>query len=1016
MPEAFYAIKATTKPLASTRRLRMLFLGMLVVSIGVFAALCVFFYAFDTEVAIEVSNTRLDLEDPDWSCEILSAMPSRVVRYPCLRREGDGVVEASCSSMAGNPYDYVFPNQRPFVTAIGAEQDVATVNGLELPHIQSKRDRATIDILYMSPVFYESQDACLAEANFSAKYCGTGLDRRGEQRGGAPKHVQTAGDASTRPCLSDDGNTVFVGDGFELRAIDTETGELRWAYAADDLSSPIVSGGIVYVVGSGALHAVDATSGAGVWMFSSSSREGSEGGSGEGSGGGSEGGWSSPIVSSNGRVVYVCVADDLIAVDAFNGLFVWSYPTGGLADRSSPSINADGSIVYIGDRYILHAVDASSGILVWALPINVTTSSSVGNNGNVYVGGANGTLHAVSGIDGTPIWTYYTADVIFATPTVSGDIVYVRTTDAHLHAVNASTGSRVWTTLTSKHGWMAPPPSASRDGHVVYVSGADFLLYAIDAAAGAILWTYNTGGEAFVAVGVDGTVYAASGVLYIIKPVFILQTAWTYDTNIRTGDTTSPAISGDKRTVYIGALDLHAIDLVNGTARWTYKTGGAITSSPAVSADSRTVYIGGDDNKLHAVDAATGKFRWMHAAGETFHSSPIVDGRVVYVINNDNYLYAIDGTTGILRWKYMAGWAEGVSIISSPVVGADTIYVSSLRLWFPYADSKLDAVDAATGRRKWTYATSGFIESSPAIGDNGRTVYVVIGEELHAVDAVMGTFKWRYMAGNRWPPAVSGDGQTIYVGSNAMLHAVDASTGRVRWTLTGGATIRSSPTVGDDGTTVYINIDSSIYAADAQTGATRWVYKMGREDYSSLTVSADGRTVYINSGDGKLYVIEAEARMYQACAVTQLTEPLATFVGMELMTAAEGGTCVEDAWQCASAPPAAIQRLQETFCRDYATHPPYTCRRTTKKGIVEVISLSFSFGELAYTIMLFCICRILWRKFNGVKRVATVNDGFGFGFGDKEGTEVMPDKTITTSPTVRRPDNCIVQEFGESHF
>ena len=41
-------------------------------------------------------------------------------------------------------------------------------------------------------------------------------------------------------------------------------------------------------------------------------------------------------------------------------------------------------------------------------------------------------------------------------------------------------------------------------------------------------------------------------------------------------------------------------------AGWRYQTGNDVYSSPAVSGDGLTVYVGSYDNYLHAVDASTG--------------------------------------------------------------------------------------------------------------------------------------------------------------------------------------------------------------------------------------------------------------------------------------------------------------------------------------------------------------------------------------------------------------------------
>ena len=54
-------------------------------------------------------------------------------------------------------------------------------------------------------------------------------------------------------------------------------------------------------------------------------------------------------------------------------------------------------------------------------------------------------------------------------------------------------------------------------------------------------------------------------------------------------------------------------------------TDGIVDSSPAISADGQTIYVGGHDNKLHAVKAADGTARWAapYATGGVIYSSPL---------------------------------------------------------------------------------------------------------------------------------------------------------------------------------------------------------------------------------------------------------------------------------------------------------------------------------------------------------------------------------------------------------
>jgi len=71
----------------------------------------------------------------------------------------------------------------------------------------------------------------------------------------------------------------------------------------------------------------------------------------------------------------------------------------------------------------------------------------------------------------------------------------------------------------------------------------------------------------------------------------------------------SPAIASDG-TLYIGSgnHNLKAIS-PDGTIRWEYETGGAISAAPAIGADG-TIYAGSYDRQLYALRPDDGSLKW----------------------------------------------------------------------------------------------------------------------------------------------------------------------------------------------------------------------------------------------------------------------------------------------------------------------------------------------------------------------------------------------------------------------
>jgi len=318
--------------------------------------------------------------------------------------------------------------------------------------------------------------------------------------------------------------------------------------------------------------------------------------------------------------------------------------------------------------------------------------------------------------------------------------------------------------------------------------------------------------------------------------------SWAYTTG---GDiATSPAIATDG-TIYIGGWDkkLYAIN-PDGTLKWSYTAGDAISSSsPAVATDG-TIYFGCDDGKLYALNP-DGSFKWEYASGDQIWNCPAIaaDG-TVYVGSRDNSLYAIN-PDGTLKWSYATGDRIG---FASPAIAADgTVYVGSY-------DNNLYALNP-DGTLKWTYAAGNTLDTPPAIAADG-TVYVGCDDnKLYAINPD-GTLKWTYTTGNEvWGiPVIDSDG-TVYVGSlDNKLHAVNPD-GSGKWTYSTGAPVDGGAAIGNNGTIYFGSNDHKFYALNPD-GTLKWSYETGDTILCSSPVIDGSGIIYIGSYDNKLYALK----------------------------------------------------------------------------------------------------------------------------------------------------------------
>ncbi|MEF2245651.1 S-layer homology domain-containing protein [Paenibacillus sp. IITD108] len=343
----------------------------------------------------------------------------------------------------------------------------------------------------------------------------------------------------------------------------------------------------------------------------------------------------------------------------------------------------------------------------------------------------------------------------------------------------------------------------------------------------------------------------------------------------------TPAIGTDG-TLYVGSYDgkLYAIDSRTGRLKWSFVTEGAIASSPAIGADG-TIYVGSGDGRLYALDPnAEHKQIWAFETGDSVHASPVIGGDgTIYIGSYDGNLYALDPYATVDNEREIWSYEIGGEIDSSPAIGHDgTIYVGSGIGMFYALDPHADDDQ----REKWSIELNmGYdglcwddlcpVYSSPAIGADGRTIYVGSDDGfVYALDPNASDdnnrVKWSFDA---WgsvlsSPAIGDDG-TVYIGSyDGALYALDPDADdehRVKWSLNTATNpwipIISSPVVGAGGIVYIGSGNKKLYALDpyaSDDDRVKWSFATAGEIYSSPVIGPDG-TIYIGSYDKRLYAI-----------------------------------------------------------------------------------------------------------------------------------------------------------------
>jgi outer membrane protein assembly factor BamB len=211
---------------------------------------------------------------------------------------------------------------------------------------------------------------------------------------------------------------------------------------------------------------------------------------------------------------------------------------------------------------------------------------------------------------------------------------------------------------------------------------------------------------------------------------------------------------------------------------------------------------------------ATLKVLWTYEAGSAVESSAaIVDG-VAYVGTMAGTLIAVDAATGKLKWSYTATSDDLGIGESSPAVAGGLVYIGDLAGVF-------HAVDAATGKVRWTYKTQAEIKSSPVVvGDK-----VLIGSydgHLYGLNAASGKFLWKVSTDNyvHATPAIW-NGVAYFGGCDEVFHGVRISDGVEVLSLATEAYTAASPTIAA-GIAYYGTFANEVVAVDITAKKVKW--------------------------------------------------------------------------------------------------------------------------------------------------------------------------------------------------
>jgi len=229
---------------------------------------------------------------------------------------------------------------------------------------------------------------------------------------------------------------------------------------------PAVSNGVLFVGGSSAMYAFDATTGAKLWArWVQSCSE-----------------FNAVTVKGNSVYASTYYGEKVYDFDAATGAVVWvRHPA---EPYVQGPVSVSGPLAYVLDD-ALYAYDATSGALVYKVGTGYFSGTPVVSGGLVFIQTPDG-LVARNASDGSSVWSVpldsWGGDL---TPAVDGDTI-VAATARYVRAFAASSGAPRWTVDGGAGAYYRTPALANG---VVYAGSLENGLQAVDQATGQVLYT-----------------------------------------------------------------------------------------------------------------------------------------------------------------------------------------------------------------------------------------------------------------------------------------------------------------------------------------------------------------------------------------------------------------------------------------------------------------------------------------------------------------------------------------------
>ncbi|MCK4297949.1 MAG: PQQ-binding-like beta-propeller repeat protein [Planctomycetes bacterium] len=279
----------------------------------------------------------------------------------------------------------------------------------------------------------------------------------------------------------------------------------------------------------------------------------------------------------------------------------------------------------------------------------------------VYLVGADGTVHALRSADGGESWRVHLGVQTTAPPVLAGQVLLLAGRDGVLYGLEAATGEERWR-FRAGDAIKGMPGHAQSLG-LVFFGALDKNLYGLEVETGRERWHFATGG------------------------------------NVEA----SPALRGG--TVLCGSLDgkFYAVEAETGRLLWRCEAGGPVATAAAVTDD--LVCFANLRGEVLACSLDSGEVRWRYRSQKRLVTGVHLAAASVCFAADGGVLVGLDRTSGGLLWR-----TQGPRRVTSLGSAGD-------HLWVGGADGSLACLDGKTGEVVWQAQLEGAVDLPIAVGE-----------------------------------------------------------------------------------------------------------------------------------------------------------------------------------------------------------------------------------------------------------------------------------------------------------